>query len=1166
MQILQNSVKIFIYSLAIASLFIILLQPQAALGRQDNDQLKVSVVPEETDKQALELLLRARKLHQSGKAKQALEIIDRAFALVQAVAPGANMATAFLLDEAGHANQALGKTREAAALAVASINMKVALFPPKDYPLGHVTLVQGFNNAGEALRRTGEVEEGEKYVRASYQMAKHIFTAEAFPNGHPLLQVVSNSLGVMLYETGRYQEAAEQQKAALTMAEALYPEDRFPKGHESLLQTLSNLADTFTKLFEYQKAEQLFQRADEMAEALFPLEKFPRSHPLRAVIFNNRGFLASSRGDYPAARRHYSEAITSYRKLYSTTKFPNGHPMLALSLHNLAVPLENLGEITAARETVDASIKMYESLGMGIHSTPPRNEMAFCLETRSRLWRAVGDLDKSTQDISDSVSIRRKVFPSERFPNGHQDLARAVGKLGTLLDAQEDREAAVVYLKEALGMSRKLFPQDAYPQGHPLVAENINNLAVVLEKTERTPEVLEFFEENLNVNRNLYPVEQYPFGHDDLCKSLVNYGLALLKRGNIKDGIAQVLEGYNAFEQQSRFVTTEVSEGEAMNFTRSLPRVVDTLLTYWPDSGQTDQSLYKHLCLHRGMKTRVLADRFSKLRNSSDPQVRKLYEEYRTVRRDMAWLQRARARKGSARTRSELSRRKEALERDLAKAVTAQSADFSAQSGLASIKSLQQNLPDKSAVVEFFLYHDRRTGDPSYSAFILTKSKPVHRVDLGSAKTIDSLVKEWREWIALTPERHMGQEIKDAEIEAEDLSERQKGLLSHVWETTANEDLGQRIWPALQSRLPENCETIYLIPDGSLSFVPWCALPVGESGELLIEKHLLLQTPDTPWLAGHLATVSRPPANMKKGHSLMAVGGVFYDELPDDDALQFTNSIVEWDREMAKASKWLKPTKANYLAGSAMETAFAAACAGDAPKILFSGKQANVEAVSQSLCDANCALLSTHGSYQSLAKSQRKDSVLLDSSLMLADRERTSLLERNPFLRISLLLSGSEVGTNTPTETIPITRRLTGLQIASLPLDNLQLVFLSACQSALGDVRSGEEIYGFPTAFHLAGARNVVGTQWSVPDAETARLTMAFSYKVLKENKSPAIALRETQLLYLRSPEALADWDGMSPPPELNKTNPAVAASVKTLRQREAYFWAAFYLSGIADQ
>ena len=93
------------------------------------------------------------------------------------------------------------------------------------------------------------------------------------------------------------------------------------------------------------------------------------------------------------------------------------------------------------------------------------------------------------------------------------------------------------------------------------------------------------------------------------------------------------------------------------------------------------------------------------------------------------------------------------------------------------------------------------------------------------------------------------------------------------------------------------------------------------------------------------------------------------------------------------------------------------------------------------------------------------------------------------------------------------------------------LAVLSGCETALGEERAGEGLVGLVRAFHFAGARAVIASQWRVPDRGTAAL-MARLYRHLASGAPPSEALRAAQLELLgAAPEvraALADLDPRS--------------------------------------
>jgi CHAT domain-containing protein len=80
---------------------------------------------------------------------------------------------------------------------------------------------------------------------------------------------------------------------------------------------------------------------------------------------------------------------------------------------------------------------------------------------------------------------------------------------------------------------------------------------------------------------------------------------------------------------------------------------------------------------------------------------------------------------------------------------------------------------------------------------------------------------------------------------------------------------------------------------------------------------------------------------------------------------------------------------------------------------------------------------------------------------------------------------------------------------------NANLVMLSACETGLGSVSTGDDVVGLTRGFLYAGAQNVVGSLWEVDDDATAELSRLL-YASMKKGLSVAKALAEAQEQLLR--------------------------------------------------
>jgi len=84
-------------------------------------------------------------------------------------------------------------------------------------------------------------------------------------------------------------------------------------------------------------------------------------------------------------------------------------------------------------------------------------------------------------------------------------------------------------------------------------------------------------------------------------------------------------------------------------------------------------------------------------------------------------------------------------------------------------------------------------------------------------------------------------------------------------------------------------------------------------------------------------------------------------------------------------------------------------------------------------------------------------------------------------------------------------------EVYDLDLKADQLVVLSACETNVGAVSSGDDVVGLTRAFFFAGAPTVISSLWAVNDAATGALMTAFYRHWLQDGMSKAGALQAAQ-------------------------------------------------------
>jgi CHAT domain-containing protein/tetratricopeptide (TPR) repeat protein len=949
-----------------------------------------------------------------------------------------------------------------------------------------------------------------------------------------------NAEGVQLYRQGNLADAVERMKAALSLRQKLYPEDKFPDGHRELAQSLNNLGSLLQTQRAYDDARPYYEQALAMRRKLYPQARFPDGSPDLAFSLNNLGFLLELQGNYEAAQPYLDQALAMRRKLYPETAYPDGHPELAMSLINIGVLLKEQGSYERARPYHEQALAMLRKLYPESKFPDGHPDLASSLNNMGSLLEDHGEYGQARPYLEQALAMRRRLFASDKFPEGHPDLATSLNNFGCLLEDQGEYDRAQPNFEQALAMLRKLYPEDRYPDGHPYVAYSLNNLGCLLELQGAYDGARRFYNQALDMRRKLYPATKYPNGHPDLAQSLHSLGF-LQVRGSIEDA-RPFLE--QALDMRRHLYPPEMYPDGHPELVQSLESFA--LLYQIMGADQPAKARYEEsLAMRRGLARQLImaaseAEALAAVKvqlltrdgylsvtgrqpDTAAQAYRALWDAKSALSRALelryvaALAARSKSRDQFARLQ-EVRRRIEQLRRETRLKPEEREKELKAFN--AERDRLQQALAKD--LPELTRWEERAGWSPDD----LVKALPAGAafIDLAAYTRFgqDPQVKGVA-GVQLVPSYVAfvvapGREVRRVELgPAEPIDTAVRAWRRSVdtrEADSAGDALRVLIWEPLAKQLPPEAKTLYLAPDGDLERLAWAALPMG-GGRVLLEQFALAVVPQGEQLLRALRRSTRDESG-----SVLTVWGVAYGD-----------------------SNW--PPLNQGRAEAAAVTGSAAA-----PPLALTQSDATEKRLKESLPQARYAHLVTHGEFRAeepAAERRREIDALRNWREGVGTGTRRASA-KNPLGYVGLVLAGGKT--------------LTGPAIADLPLENVELVTLSATDTGSGDYTAGEAVTRLQLAIHVAGCPNVVASLWKVNDAASAALFAKFYHEVLHNRKEPIVALREAQLTIYRRPDLIPDLAGERGAQKQRDALAVSPADAPTGRRADTRLWAAFVLSG----
>jgi CHAT domain-containing protein len=405
-----------------------------------------------------------------------------------------------------------------------------------------------------------------------------------------------------------------------------------------------------------------------------------------------------------------------------------------------------------------------------------------------------------------------------------------------------------------------------------------------------------------------------------------------------------------------------------------------------------------------------------------------------------------------------------------------------------------RSLPKGSALLEFAridMFNFKAKGKEKkwqpahYLAFVLHAGKgdQVGMIDLGDAQTIDKAVARFKKEIA---------DIRDLEVKkASKISKK----------------LYRLAFAPLKKEL-RNVKQIFISPDGNLNLIPFEVLQRPD-GKYLIEDYSFNYLAAGRDILGFGATKAR-------GAKAVIIGDPDFDLGAAQKAAALRKLALGTgeNEQTAKRSMDMRGLHFQRLPGTRKEAEAIWRLIGKDNCELYLDQKALEEVLEQKRTPS-ILHLATHGFFLSdMDFADLVDDTMARGVMGIKALSRPSGRKfkiENPLLRSGIALAGANSalmnGDFEKTGGIVTAEKILGLR-----LRGTDLVVLSACDTGLGEVQSGEGVFGLRRAFTQAGTRSLVMSMWGVPDKETKELMVAFYTNSIKGGMNRCEALRQAAL------------------------------------------------------
>ena len=923
----------------------------------------------------------------------------------------------------------------------------------------HPDFAAGLDTLGLLHQKLGDHAEAEPLHRRALELFQRPGAAD-----HPGFPDCLNNLALLCSALGNYAEAEALYHQALEAWRRTVGED-----HPGFQTGLNNLAVLYQSMGDHARGETLSRRSLERMRATLGA-----GHPALASGLNGLALLCAAQGKYAEAEALYREALETLQ-----TTVGERHPHFALGLNNLAGLYWEMGDPARAEPLCHRSLEL-KRVALG----EAHPDFAAGLHSLALLYRTMDNPGRALPLCRRAVEIWRHALGED-----HPDFAAGLHSLALLYWEAGDAGHAEPLYRQTLDVWRRSVGED-----HPRFALGVGSLALLYKATGDHDRAEPLYRQALDIWRRT--VGEH---HPQFANALNNLAGLLIATGRAEHALPLMQQAAAVDDRLIGQVFSLGSESQRTAFLEQTRARRDGLLslvlTHLPASPGAVRASLELILRRKGIGAEAQAAQRDAVLGGRYPDLQLRLRQWSALRLQIARQTLAgpgpEGPDAHRRHLADWHAQREQLEAALARQVPEMSLERSLRQ--ADRRAVALALPEGATLVEFVRFdvfdfqavpaRGERNWQPArYLAFLLSAGDPdgVRMVDLGEAEPIDRLIELFRAGVKESPQ-------------ARNMVRRPAPSPAHSGER-AGQQLRAAVFDPLVAALGA-CRRLLLSPDGGLARLPFVVLP-DAGGRLLIDSYRI-----------SYVNAGRDVLRFGAASSGTATDAVVVTD-PDFDLAGAARPQPEAAR--GKRSRDLPRDRFHFdrLPGTRAEGEAVAPLLGVPPWQDVTALEGRLK---QECRSPRILHLATHGFFlqdQPHNPNQERHDPGLDGG---AGRLSGPLPE-NPLLRSGLALAGANtfLSGGTPPEEAE-DGLLTAEDVSGLDLLATELVVLSACETGLGEVRTGEGVFGLQRAFTLAGAKTLVMSLWSVPDDATRELMEDF-YKRILAGEGRADALRHAQL------------------------------------------------------